>query len=834
MSIDWVKSEAARRAIGYLTDSRPAWLWSADGATLVWCNPAARLFRAKAKRQKLKLSAPAVPIKGQVPRLVRLGSIGRASLSRMQFLAGNKPMSATCTCTPLTLESGDIALLIVAVDPIDKDIMQAHGMSADTLSNIFGDDAEFVVLNAKGKVLASSPEELDYTSKGEGGLTFSAGPGSSKVVLFSSQETQDQADDDPFVDHFAQDENLAAPDEDPDESAQTTHRDLTSLLDKLAADEALFAPLGPEDDAIPEGIDLPATADEPETGDEQSDIADTPATSVDEGEGTALWQIVGRDFEAHDETPPETGKHDTPKSVERASRYNFAELSRILSDRIGQKQHDSSDAQPELHQTNANAPTPTQGELINLSDETLVLNRLPLGLLIFRDQEILFANRVLGDLIGYPDSASLRSAGIKAIFPTPAETGENAGPVTHLAHRDGNRVSVSARLQSITWQGQPSLMLSVKQENGSLGTEAAVRGFAEAMAAVEGNGFFETSRAGIIDSISGRAAELFGRTPDVLIGRPLMLMAGHKDAAPLRHFMDQPARFAETKRPSLLMRGIDPTLEILLFAEGQAGIVTGYFGIVQQVANPVQTPVADPQDHAHIDPAVLGRLSRGMRRPLNTIIGFSELIRSNAFGPIENTRYVEYAHDIKFAGQEIVEVIDELEEFVRLNSADYKVVHEDFDLGNLLNTCISRVRHQAGEARVLVRSAISERLPHIRADESSLSQAILNLLASAIEQTPQGGQVVLSAQREDDGAISVHVRDSGTTGGDLAERFVVFREGTDQNGDALKPVQSSVGLALTQSLLAANTCTLSVDPTAETGTLLSLLIPAELAINSIT
>lgn len=824
MSIDWVKSEAARRAIGYLTDPRPAWLWSADGTTLVWCNPAARLFRAKAKRQKLKLSAPAVPIRGQVPRLVRLGSIGRASLSRMQFLAGNKPVSATCTCTPLTLENGDTALLIVAVDPIDKDIMQTHGMSADTLSNIFGNDAEFVVLNAKGKVLASSPEELDYTGKGEDGLTFSAGPGSSKVVLFSNQVTKVHADDQPDDEH-------PVPNENPDENKQTTHRDLSSLLDKLAADEALFAPLGPEDDAIPEGIE-PVTADEPETSDKQPDVADTAATPTDESK--ALWQIVGRDFEVHDETPQDTVKHDIPKSVEHASRYNFAELSRILSDRVGREQHDHSDAQPELPQTNTNTPAPIQGELVNLSDETLVLNRLPLGLLIFRDQEIMFANRVLGDLIGYPDSASLRSAGIKAIFPTPAETGENAGPVTHLAHRDGSQVPVSARLQSITWQGQPSLMLSVKQENGSLSTEAAVRGFAETMAAVEGNGFFETSRAGIIDSISGRAAELFGRTPDVLIGRPLMLMAGHKDAAPLRHFMDQPARFAETKRPSILMRGIDPTLEILLFAEGQAGIVTGYFGIVQQVANPAQTPVTDPQDHAHIDPAVLGRLSRGMRRPLNTIIGFSELIRSNAFGPIENTRYVEYAHDIKFAGQEIVEVIDELEEFVRLNSDDYKVVHEDFDLGNLLDICIARVRHQAGEARVLVRSAISERLPHIRADESSLSQAILNLLASAIEQTPQGGQVVLSAQREDDGAISVHVRDSGTTGGDLAERFVVFREGTDQNGDALKPVQSSVGLALTQSLLAVNTCTLSIDPTAGTGTLLSLLIPAELATDSIT
>src|SRR5689334_2675813 len=100
---EWIKSLTARRILMHWADHRPAWLWSADGSTLLWHNNAARLFNGKLKKSGLKLAAEAVPIRGQVARLIRLGALGRSSLSRVQFLAGDKPVATTCSCTPLTL-----------------------------------------------------------------------------------------------------------------------------------------------------------------------------------------------------------------------------------------------------------------------------------------------------------------------------------------------------------------------------------------------------------------------------------------------------------------------------------------------------------------------------------------------------------------------------------------------------------------------------------------------------------------------------------------------------------------------------------------------------------
>lgn len=111
-----------------------------------------------------------------------------------------------------------------------------------------------------------------------------------------------------------------------------------------------------------------------------------------------------------------------------------------------------------------------------------------------------------------------------------------------------------------------------------------------------------------------------------------------------------------------------------------------------------------------------------------------------------------------------------------------------------------------------------------------MRQALLNLMASAIDQTPEGGKVIISAQIEDDDAIGVHVRDSSSGQVELSERFAVFREASSGRAEAMVPLKSSIGLALTRSLLAVNSCRLDVHPSGGTGTLMSLIIPADVTV----
>jgi signal transduction histidine kinase len=599
-------------------------------------------------------------------------------------------------------------------------------------------------------------------------------------------------------------------------------RSLSALVDRLAADVELYSPLDEGDDTPPTQVGVEAKA----TGMEL--------------ERTTLFQVTGRGFYAAHEA--RTGDSDAlfPEGsvelnesgeiegasqdlVEKVSRYNFDELSRILNDRVGLG--DKPPHEPEATNTSLTPIRPEgerAGSLVNLGGETLVLNRLPLGILVFRDQQILFANRAITEMVGYESVEALRKAGLEAVFPA-GDDEKGAGPVNHLVQKDGTLVPVTARLQSTSWQGRPALMLSASTTEVRTSHEDAVRAFASALADLRGDGFIEASRAGIIRTASASAATALGNGSSIL-GKTIGELSSADESFALKSFLERPARFAETERPTITVRSLDNKSEVTLFAQGQAGLISGYFGLVRQ------RNMAPRRASAALeaDPALLARIGRGVRRPLNAIIGFSELIRAKAFGELGDERYETYAEDISAAGQEIAALVDELEDYARLREGRYLAERASLDLTELLETCVLRIRNQANNSRIIVRNAISETLPRVTADQASLTQAVLNLLASAIDQSPVGSTVIISAQHMEDGGIAIHVRDSSNHAVDMAERFVVFRDGKSRTGQALTPVRSSVGLALTRSLLAVNTVSLSVDPAGENGVLFTLRIPADL------
>lgn len=898
-------SQTNRLVARTLADSHPAWLWTEAGGAPLWQNGPAERFRTDLKHSA---GAELEPIGRQINRAIRMGVMGQQSLSRLQFTIGRKPISITALCTPLRLDDGRLALLVV--DRADTDETAPFPLSEP--AGLPGLDRAHVVVDGQNRILAGNSQgRAFYAAQLDGGpevanMRVSRLPVADGVdlVLFdittapvhsatdrSGYHSGDSAWAEtapltpsvtpikhPPLDGSTQEE--AAPDG-PLETAPAQTEDarapggalnLSALVDRLVNQDALYAPLEEDaaedeaaafDEEADDAGDTPAeglaadVSNEPEANSETdvgsehrptvtaedavapqvsgpvSPTAELPAPEDSAQTAGSLWRVVARTITPlpEPETEDATGnaaqivdRPDAMSDVDAQTQSSFAELSRIL---IGQMA---------LDEASAGAPTPGKaeededeilpepgGDVVTLGDESLILNRLPLGLLVFRDQDILFANRAMSDLIGYKDSAQLRAAGLGAIFPED-EADDPVGAITHLVTAKGGNVPVTARLQSINWRGRSALLLSAQQRSTPGSGESLVRAFAETLAKAEGYGFFTADRAGILTSVSDGAARLLDRSVPLLTGRPLYGLAALGEGAKLRQFLEAPARFAGEPRPLVRLEGARVGTEVMVFAEGSAGIVMGYFGLVKP-QNAVAGARAEPQG---IDAALLSRVSRGIRRPLNSIVGFADLIRTGAFGPIDNNRYVDYAGNIKSAGLDIAELVDELEDYARLSDTSFAPSSADVDLHDLLAQCVGRIRAHAGAERVLVRSAISTQLPMIRADATTLGQAVLNLLASAIAETPRGGQVVLSANRTHDGGVEVHVRDSADTGAPIEDRLVVFREGRDRSGKVRQPERSSVGLALTRSLLAVNGGSLSFDATGGPGTLMRLVLPADL------
>ncbi|MCP4379904.1 MAG: hypothetical protein GY798_00500, partial [Hyphomicrobiales bacterium] len=93
-----------------------------------------------------------------------------------------------------------------------------------------------------------------------------------------------------------------------------------------------------------------------------------------------------------------------------------------------------------------------------------LLDRLPVGIAIYRDSQTLFANRPLLDWLGYPSvEAFAANGGADAIFPDgedPSTTPDGTGALKAV-RSDGTTIDVEARLHAVTWGGATALMLSL-------------------------------------------------------------------------------------------------------------------------------------------------------------------------------------------------------------------------------------------------------------------------------------------------------------------------------------------------------------------------------------
>ncbi len=72
------------------------------------------------------------------------------------------------------------------------------------------------------------------------------------------------------------------------------------------------------------------------------------------------------------------------------------------------------------------------------------------------------------------------------------------------------------------------------------------------------------------------------------------------------------------------------------------------------VENPGPGPAVSPRKRP------IAAISHSLRTPLNTIMGLSELIKNETFGPIENPKYRSYIEDIHGSGRSILDAVEDL------------------------------------------------------------------------------------------------------------------------------------------------------------------------------
>jgi two-component system, cell cycle sensor histidine kinase PleC len=157
----------------------------------------------------------------------------------------------------------------------------------------------------------------------------------------------------------------------------------------------------------------------------------------------------------------------------------------------------------------------------------------------------------------------------------------------------------------------------------------------------------------------------------------------------------------------------------------------------------------------------LATMSHELRTPLNAILGFSEVLKSELYGPHANPAYREYSSDIHASGQHLLMLINEILDLSRVEAGRYELKEESVSLSDVAQECRHLLNIRAEKREIKIAELIEPNMPRIWADERAMRQIVLNLLTNAIKFTPQGGQVTIKVGWTSAGGQYIAVKDTG-------------------------------------------------------------------------
>jgi signal transduction histidine kinase len=156
----------------------------------------------------------------------------------------------------------------------------------------------------------------------------------------------------------------------------------------------------------------------------------------------------------------------------------------------------------------------------------------------------------------------------------------------------------------------------------------------------------------------------------------------------------------------------------------------------------------------------LANMSHELRTPLNAIIGFSEMINSGYFGPL-NPRQKERIHDINLCGSHLLQLITDILEFSKGEAGKLELTEEPVDMAEIINESIRIMNGRLKTKGVNSVTDITPDLPFLWADKRKIRQVLINLLSNSVKFTPEGGTISVSAHLDANNNMEVTVSDTG-------------------------------------------------------------------------
>lgn len=230
---------------------------------------------------------------------------------------------------------------------------------------------------------------------------------------------------------------------------------------------------------------------------------------------------------------------------------------------------------------------------------------------------------------------------------------------------------------------------------------------------------------------------------------------------------------------------------------------------------------------------LMANMSHELRTPLNAIIGFSDTMKAEIFGPLGNNKYVEYADDINFSGNHLLNIINDILDVSAIEAGAVELQEENFSIPTVVDASVRIIRSRADNKQITVTSDIDSETPLIYADMRRVKQIILNLLSNAIKFTPEEGEVSVSSLLNGDGSLAIIVSDTGIGMNDEEVVKALSPFGQVDSGISRKQEGTGLGLPLSVGLIELHDGTFEIKSKKGEGTLVTVTFPKERVVQNV-
>jgi len=196
----------------------------------------------------------------------------------------------------------------------------------------------------------------------------------------------------------------------------------------------------------------------------------------------------------------------------------------------------------------------------------------------------------------------------------------------------------------------------------------------------------------------------------------------------------------------------------------------------------------------------LASMGHQFRTPMSSILGFSQLLKSDSSNPLSNDQLDSLSY-ITESGEHLLKLIDDVLTLSDIQSGQVEASIDSININELFAQITTLIQAEAEKYSInVVNTVINEPAFMVKADYNKLQRILLNFASNAIKYNSENGTIILSCSQEDNGKVRLSVSDEGEGVSDeiLHDLFEPFKR-SEHADSAILGI--GIGLTISKSLV---------------------------------